>query len=140
MRSWMKRPDRARDAGRGRAMAGAFSICVCMLPVAVHGKSLHDWQSLGGAGGVEAWSTHTPDGTVRILFRNTNRYAVSIQVARTIIWCGSNKKGEGEALETDVGSFRLRPAESRASPRWSGTCRKPDYYVEFRGISIEAHE
>lgn len=121
-------------------MAGAFGICVCLLSAAASGGNLHDWQPLGRAAGVEAWSTQTPNGTVRILFRNTNRYAVSIQVARTIIWCGSSRKGEGEALEADVGSFQLQPAASRSSPGWSRTCRKPHYYVEFRGISIESQQ
>ncbi|MDZ7829811.1 MAG: hypothetical protein U5K33_10110 [Halofilum sp. (in: g-proteobacteria)] len=121
-------------------MAVAVGIWVGLLWSGVQGENLHDWQSLGRAGGVEAWSTQTPDGTVRILFRNGNPHAVSIQVARTIIWCGSDEKGTGEALDADIGSFQLQPAESRSSPRWSRTCRKPDYYVEFRGISIESHQ
>lgn len=140
MRSGMQIPHGASDAGRGRAMAGVLGICVLLLPAAVPAESLHDWQSLGRGGGVEAWSTQTPDGTVRILFRNTNRYPVSIQVARTLIWCGSRVKGEGEALEADIGAFQLRPAQSRSSQRWSRNCRKPDYYVEFRGIGIEPQE
>jgi hypothetical protein len=136
----MKRRNRASAGRQGGALARTLGICVCLLSAGVHGENLHDWQPLGRAGGVEAWSTQTPDGTVRILFRNSNGHAVSIQVARTIVWCGSDEKGSGEPLEADLGSFRLQPAESRSNPRWNRTCRQPEYYVEFRGISIESQE
>lgn len=141
MRPEMNERSNVTGVGRHRrATAGTVGMCLWLLSAGVHGEGLQDWQPIGGAGGVEAWSTQTADGTVRILFRNTNRHAVSIRVARTVIWCGSDEKGRGEALEAEVGSFQLQPAESRSSPGWSRGCGQPDYYVEFRGISIESQQ
>jgi len=103
-------------------------------------ENLLDWQPIGRAAGVEAYSAQTINGTVRILFRNTNGYPVSVQVARTLIWCGSSEKGGGAAVEADLGAFQLGPAQSRSSPGWNATCPKARYFVEFRGMSIESQE
>jgi len=125
---------------RRPASAAAAGLGLLALATGVFADNLLDWQSIGRAGGVEAWSAQTINGTVRILFRNTNAYPVSVEVARAVVWCGSREKGGGEPVEAELGTFRLAPAQSRSSRGWNTTCRKPEYFVEFRGISIESGE
>lgn len=96
-----------------------------------------DWQPIGRAHGVEAYSAQTADGTVHIRFRNTNPHAVSIRVQRTLIWCGSRRRGDGRRVEARIGSFVLAPGQGLARSRWGVRCAMPNYYVEFRGIAID---
>lgn len=125
---------------RGPAPVTVVGLGLVALSAGLFADDLLDWQPIGRAGGVEAWSAQTTNGTVRILFRNTNEFPVSVQVARTLVWCGSREKGGGDPVETELGAFRLGPAQSRSSSGWNAICSKPEYFVEFRGIRIEARE
>lgn len=122
-----------RGPGRGAALLAGLLL----LPPAAPAPADPGWQPIGRAQGVEAYSAQTPTGVVRIGFRNTNEHPVGIRIERAVIWCGSEVKGEGRAIETRIEPFTVAPAEFRIDPAWRRTCRQPRYFVEFRGITIE---